>query len=111
MSERCDDEFDELYEPDVRAALDDWEPSSGPAERTLPSRLTSWSRSSMLGLVMTGWANGLQEVLDPRDAHPIVIEVDADGQPHGLPIELILDPDDPRGSLCIVHRTPPPPVV
>jgi hypothetical protein len=106
-----EDDFDELYEPDVVAALDHWEPSPQSEGRPLPSRLTSWSRSSMLGLVMTGWANGLQEVLDPKDAHPIVIEVDADGQPHDLPIELILDPDDPRGSLCIVHRTSPPPVV
>ena len=111
MPDPGEDDFGLLYDPEMVAALDQWEPESAPGEPTLPSRLSSWSRGSVLGLVMTGWANGLQEVLDPKDSHPIVIEVDAAGEPHDLPIELILDPDSPCGSLCIVHRNPPPPVV
>ena len=64
-----------------------------------------------MGMVLSGCALGLQEVLDPKSQRPIVIEVDAAGEPHDLPIELILDPDDPSGSLCIIRRDPPAPIV
>jgi len=57
-----------------------------------------------MGMVLTGFALGLQEVLDPEEQRPIVIEVDDEGRPLHLPIELFLDPDSPRGSLCLVHR-------
>jgi len=77
----------------------------------LPSRVVKWSRRSALGAVMTGMALGLQEVLEPKRDTAIVVEVDADGEPHDLPIRLLLDPDDPSGSLCIVRRDPPPPQV
>ncbi|QXC63201.1 hypothetical protein KSP35_10670 [Aquihabitans sp. G128] len=82
-----------------------------PADEPLPSRVVKWSRRSALGAVMTGMALGLQEVLEPPRETAIVVEVDADGEPHDLPIRLLLDPDDPSGSLCIVRRDPPPPVV
>jgi hypothetical protein len=40
-----------------------------------------------------------------------VIEVDDDGEPLDLPVQMFLDPDSPAGSLCIVHasdnRKPP----
>jgi len=105
-------DFDELYDPQTLAALEGWEqPAPEPSELPLPSRLSTWSRTTAMGMVLSGYALGLQEVLDPRSRRPIVVEVDADGQPHDLPIELILDPDDPSGSLCIVRRDPPPPVV
>ncbi len=104
-------ELDELYDADTLDAIDGWEPTIEPAEPLLPSRLVSWSRTSMLGLVMTGWGVGIQEVLQPRADRSIVVEVDDAGQPHDLPIELILDPDDPSGSLCIIHRDARPPVV
>lgn len=99
------------YDPEVMAVLDAWEPPAYLVDRPLPSRLVTWSRSSLLGAVITGSALGLREVLDPKRDEQIVIEVDADGEPHGLPIRLLLDPDDPSGSLCIVRRDPPDPVV
>ncbi len=77
----------------------------------VPSRMVQWSRRSAMGAVLTGMALGLQEVLEPKKDSAIVIEVDADGEPHDLPIRLLLDPDDPSGSLCIVRRDPPPPVL
>lgn len=103
--------FDEAYDPETLAALDAWEPRPDDPDRPLPSRVVRWSRRSAMGAVLTGMALGLQEVLEPRKDSAIVIEVDADGEPHDLPIRLLLDPDDPRGSLCIVRRDPPPPVV
>ena len=81
----------------------------GPAP--LPSRVAEWSRRSMAGAVLTGWAVALADIYQPEPDPAIVIEVDADGEPHDLPIRLLLDPDDPAGSLCIVRRDPPPPVV
>ncbi len=68
------------------------------------SRLTSWSRRTALGAVMQGMALGLQEVFEPKDQETIVIEVDDDGLPHDLPVQLLLDPDDPNGSLALVRR-------
>lgn len=112
-----DDAFEAIYDPDTIAALDAWEggdpaaPGGPAAEPPLPSRMVAWSRGSVMGAVMTGWALGLQEVLEPKRDAAIVIEVDEAGQPHDLPIQLFLDPDDPSGSLCIIRRDPPPPVV
>jgi len=103
--------IDADYDAEVLAALDAWQPPDYLVGRPLPSRLVSWGRSSLLGAVITGSALGLQEVLDPKRTEQIVIEVDADGEPYGLPIRLLLDPDDPSGSVCIIRRDAPPPVV
>ena len=99
------------YDPEVVAAIESWEPPVGAGDRPMPSRLVRWSRSTALGAVMSGFGLGLQEVLEPSRDQAIVIEVDADGEPHDLPIQLFLDPDDPAGSLCVIRRDPPPPVV
>jgi hypothetical protein len=98
-----------IYDPDTLAALDGWEPPDrGPSP--MSSRMVRWSRTSTVGALAAGFAFGLREVLDPPRDEAIVIEVDADGEPHDLPIRLLLDPDDPAGSLCIIRRDPPPPV-
>lgn len=108
MDEWDDPAFDELYEPEVLAAIE-----AGPSTPREPvTRVSQWRRRSALGAVLTGMALGLQEVFDPEEDRPIVIEVDDDGQTGDLPIQLYLDPDSPSGSLCIVHRTElKPPVV
>jgi hypothetical protein len=85
---------------------------AGPATAPpLTSRLVAWRRTSLVGAMCAGFALGLKEFFDSARDEQIVIEVDADGEPHDLPIRLVLDPDDPSGSLCFVRRDPPPPVV
>ncbi len=98
--------FEDLYDPETLATLDAWAQSE--REGPLPSRVSRWSRSTAAGMVLTGFALGLREVLDPEEDRPIVIEVDADGEPSHLPVQLFLDPDSPAGSLCLVRRVPLP---
>ncbi len=99
--------FEDRYDPDELAAID-----RGPRRTDQPvTKVSQWRRRSALGAVLTGMALGLQEVFDPEEERSIVIEVDADGEPLDLPVDLFLDPDSPAGSLCIVHasdnRKPP----
>ena len=77
----------------------------------LPSRMVAWSRRSVVGAALTGWTVAMREIYEPSNEPAIVIEVDANGDPHDLPVQLFLDPDDPSGSLCIIRRDPPPPIV
>ncbi|QYG92553.1 hypothetical protein HC251_08920 [Iamia sp. SCSIO 61187] len=99
--------FEERYDPDELAAID-----AGPRRSGQPvTTVSQWRRRSALGAVLTGMALGLQEVFDPEEERSIEIEVDADGEPLDLPVQMFLDPDSPAGSLCIVHasdnRKPP----
>ena len=106
-----EDDFESLYDAETLAAVEGWQPRPVRGDQPLPSRVVRWSRNSTMGLLATGLALGLREVIDPPREEQIVIEVDADGEPHDLPIQLFLDPDDPSGSLCILRADPPPPVV
>lgn len=99
--------FEERYGDDELAAIE-----AGPRRSDEPvTKVSQWRRRSALGAVLTGMALGLQEVFDPEEERSIVIEVDADGEPLDLPVQMFLDPDSPAGSLCIVHasdnRKPP----
>ena len=102
-----DDDPDDLagwYEPDVLAVLDSWVPAGDAGSEPFSTRLTRWSRSAAMGMVLSGVAMGLAEVLEPLDQEQIVVEVDGTGEPEHLPVRLFLDPDSPAGSLCIVRR-------
>jgi len=91
------------YDPEVLAALDAWQPPvEGPP--TVPARLVSWRRTSLVGAVITGMAFGLREVLEPERRDQVVIEVDADAGQDDGPLVLRLDTDDPAGSWCVVRR-------
>jgi len=101
--------FEDRYDPEVLAAIE--ARAAGPASEPV-SRISQWTRRSAVGALFTGMALGLQEVFDPKEQQSIVVEVDDEGVPNDLPVQMFLDPDSPAGSLCIVHRTDvPPPVV
>lgn len=104
--------FEDRYDPDELAAIDAGPRREPPVARDQPvTKVAQWRRRSAVGAVLTGMALGLQEVFDPEEERSIEIEVDADGEPLDLPVQLYLDPDSPAGSLCIVHasdnRKPP----
>ena len=103
--------FEDLYDPATVAAVEGWTAPEREGPAPLSSRMVTWGRSSVLGAVITGTALGLREVLVERREPQIMIEIDADGEPHDLPIALFLEPDDPAGSLCIVRSDPPPSAV
>lgn len=104
--------FDQWYDDDVLAAIDARATRPEPSPPPPASRLSAWSRRSAIGAVLTGMALGLQEVFDPEEERTIVIEIEDDDVLPDLPVQMILDPDSPHGSLCIVHRDRvPPPVV
>ena len=105
------DPLAELDDPEVAARFDAWRRAGEQGPPPFAARLGTWGRSTVLGAVVTGFALGMREIFDPPQDEAIVVEVDANGEPHDLPIRLLLDPDDPRGRLCIVRRDPPPPVV
>jgi hypothetical protein len=53
----------------------------------LPPRIESWRRRSAAGAILTGFAFGLKEALDPRREEPgIVMETSGD-PPGDLPVE------------------------
>lgn len=95
-------DFEDRYDPEELAVIE-----AGPSRPVNEpvTRVSQWRRRSALGAVLTGFALGLQEVFDPEEERSIVIEVDDDGLPTDLPVQMFLDPDSPAGSLCIVHRT------
>lgn len=93
--------FEDRYDPDELAAIEDFKARE--AEHPVTG-VSGWRKRSAIGAVLTGMALGLREVFEPEDERSIVIEVDADGEPLDLPVDLFLDPDSPAGSLCIVHR-------
>lgn len=108
---RPEHSFEGLYDPATISAIEGWTAPGRDGPVPLTSRMVAWGRSSVLGAVITGTALGLHEVLVDRRETQIMIEVDADGEPHDLPISLFLAPDDPAGSICIVRDDPPPSAV
>lgn len=100
--------LDGWYDAETLESLDQWDPSASESVDpglAPPSRVVSWSRRTAMGAVMSGLALGLKEVFEPKEQASIVIEVGDDGEPHDLPVELLLDPDDPRGSLALIRRS------
>jgi hypothetical protein len=74
------------------------------AHTALPPRVESWRRRSVAGAVLTGFAFGLREALEPeRQEAPIIVQVS--GEPVGeLPVEAHLDDLQPSESVVTVRR-------
>lgn len=79
-------------------------PASGEALRTgLPPRVEAWRRRTAAGAILTGFAFGLREALEPeRNDAPIIVQVS--GKPvDDLPVEAELDDIRPSESVVVIR--------
>ncbi len=76
---------------------------ASPAHTALPPKVESWRRRSAMGAILTGFALGLREALEPqRDDPPIVVQVS--GEPvNDLPVEAHIDDVHPHDSLVTIR--------
>ena len=75
-----------------------------PALRTgLPPKVESWRRRTAAGAILTGFAFGLREALEPeRNDPPIIVQVS--GKPvDDLPVEAELDDIRPSESVVVIR--------
>jgi hypothetical protein len=70
----------------------------------LPPRVESWRRRSVTGAVLTGFALGLREALEPeRQEAPIIVQVSGDPV-DDLAVEAQVDELNPAESVVTVRR-------
>jgi hypothetical protein len=75
----------------------------GELHTALPPKIESWRRRSAMGAILTGFALGLREALEPeRDEPSIVAQVS--GEPVGdLPVQAHLDDLSPHESVVTIR--------
>lgn len=94
-------ELDELYDD---ATLSRIEGERWSAEG-VGGRTRVHSRFGLSGAVLAGIMLGVAVVYDPEPDKPTVVEADADGEPfEGLPVQVRIDPGNPRGSEILLRR-------
>lgn len=80
-------------------------PSSSEAglHTALPPKVESWRRRTAAGAILTGFAFGLREALEPqRNDPPIIVQVS--GEPvDDLPVEAQLDDVQPSESVVMIR--------
>jgi hypothetical protein len=83
--------------------VDESDENPGGVHTALPPRVESWRRRSVTGAVLTGFAFGLREVLEPeREETAIIVQVS--GEPVGdLPVEAQLNERQPGESVVTVR--------
>jgi len=79
-------------------------PESGfPTHKGLPPRVESWRRRSALGAILTGFALGLKEALEPKRDEPSIV-AQVSGEPvDDLPVAAHLDDMRPRDSIVTIR--------
>jgi hypothetical protein len=70
----------------------------------LPPRIESWRRRSATGAMLTGFAFGLREVLEPDLRQPAVVLETSGLPPKDLAVEADLDNVPPRQSVVKIRR-------
>ena len=69
----------------------------------LPDRMEAWRRRSATGAVLTAFALGLQEALDPERKEPAIIMQTSGEPPKDLPVQAQLEQLGPRQSTVSVR--------
>jgi hypothetical protein len=75
-----------------------------PAASGLPPRLERWRKRSATGAMLTGFAFGLREVLEPERHEPAIVLETSGVPPKDLPVEADLDSGPPRQSVVRIRR-------
>jgi hypothetical protein len=70
----------------------------------LPPRVEAWRQRSAVGAIMTGFALGLQEALEPKREEPAIVVQTSGEPPTDLPVESDFEFRRPRQS--VVHIRP-----
>jgi len=79
----------------------DWpEDADDDASRTaLPPRLEGWRRRSAAGAILTGFALGLQQALEPKRDQPAIVVQTSGDPPRDLPVEADFEYGRPRQAV------------
>jgi len=79
------------------------EPAESERHTALPPKVEAWRRRTATGAILTGFAFGLREALEPqRNDPPIIVQVS--GEPVGeLPVEAHLDDGQPSESVVMIR--------
>ncbi|HEY2303364.1 MAG TPA: hypothetical protein VGH66_15795 [Acidimicrobiales bacterium] len=79
-------------------------PDEGSANHTaLPTKIETWRRRSAMGAILTGFALGLKEALEPKRDEPAIV-AQVSGDPVGdQPIQAELDDLRPRESIVTIR--------
>jgi hypothetical protein len=70
----------------------------------LPPRVEAWRQRSAVGAILTGFALGLQEALEPKREEPAIVMETSGEPPSDLPVESDFEFRRPRES--VVHIRP-----
>jgi hypothetical protein len=100
----------EVDSPDDEPEADepeDHEPDGGgyaPGTHTgLPPRMEAWRRRSAVGAILTGFAFGLQEAIEPKRDEPVVMVQTSGAPPKDLPVEAEFEYRRPRQSVVQIR--------
>lgn len=76
------------------------EPSGNTA---LPPRMEAWRRRSAAGAILTGFALGLKEALDPQKQEPSIVMEASGDPPTDLPVEAEVDQIRPADNVVTIR--------
>ncbi|MGH9057394.1 MAG: hypothetical protein ACREC5_08420 [Thermoplasmata archaeon] len=80
------------------------EADSSPGFHTaLPPRVEAWRKRSATGAILTGFALGLQEVLEPKREEPAIVMQTSGDPPRDLPVEADFEHLRPRQSVVTLR--------
>jgi len=82
---------------------DEPEGEQPPARTALPPKVEAWRRRSATGAILTGFALGLREVLEPEARQPAVIMQTSGDPPMELPVEAEVEQARPRHSVVTIR--------
>lgn len=69
----------------------------------LPPRVEAWRRRSVTGAILTGFALGLKEALEPRREEPSIVMETSGDPPRDLPVEAEVDQIRPSDNVVTIR--------